>query len=83
MKIVKISKSGQVSIPAAVKSRWKTERVMIEDRGDALVLRPLPEDPIGAALDLLQTGGPTTDEVRARIREEEAETEARRIGSRP
>jgi hypothetical protein len=80
MKIANISKGGQVSIPASVKNRWGTRQVMIEDQGDALVLRPLPADPIGAALDLFDTGGPTTDEIRAQLREEDAAVEARRFG---
>ena len=80
MKIAKISKGGQISIPATVKNRWHTERVLIEDHGDALVLRPLPDDPIGAALDLAVAGGPSTDEIRAQMRDEEAEAEARRFG---
>jgi len=53
---------------------------MIEDHGDALVLRPLPDDPIGAAISLFEQGGPTTDEIRAQLREEEAAAEARRLG---
>ena len=80
MKIARISKGGQVSIPASVKNRWATERVLIEDRGDSLVLRPLPDDPIGAALDLFTAGGPSTEEIRAQLREEEAATESRRFG---
>ncbi len=83
MKIARISKGGQVSIPATVKNRWGTERILIEDRGDALVLRPLPDDPIGAALDLFTAGGPSTDEIRAQLREEEAATESRRLGGQP
>jgi bifunctional DNA-binding transcriptional regulator/antitoxin component of YhaV-PrlF toxin-antitoxin module len=78
MKIARISKGGQVSIPAAVKNRWGADQVLIEDRGDALVLRPLPADPIGAALDLLPADGPAADEIRAQLREEEAAAEARR-----
>jgi hypothetical protein len=81
MKLAKISKGGQVSIPAQIKSRWATERVIIEDHGDALVLRPLPDDPIAAALSLATSNeGPTTDEIRAQLREEEASAEARRMG---
>jgi hypothetical protein len=53
---------------------------MIEDQGDALVLRPLPDDPIGAALELFDARGPTTDEIRARMREEDAAAEGRRFG---
>jgi bifunctional DNA-binding transcriptional regulator/antitoxin component of YhaV-PrlF toxin-antitoxin module len=77
MRIARISRGGQVSIPASVKRRWRTERVVIEDRGDELVVRPLPDDPIGAALSLFPAGGPTTDEIRARLRDEEARAEDR------
>jgi bifunctional DNA-binding transcriptional regulator/antitoxin component of YhaV-PrlF toxin-antitoxin module len=72
MKIARISKGGRLSIPAAVRSRWGADQVLIEDRGDTLVLRPLPADPIGAALDLLPAAGPSTDEVRTRMREEDS-----------
>ena len=80
MKVGRISKGGQVSIPAAVKNRWGTSEVLIEDRGDSIVLRPLPADPIGAALHLLPAEGPTTDQIRAQLREEEAAAEADRLG---
>ena len=46
---------------------------MIEDRGEALILRPLPADPIGAAIDSFAGPGPTADEMRAALRREEAE----------
>ncbi len=81
MKIARISKGGQVSIPAAVKNRWGTAEILIEDRGDSLVLRPLPADPIGAALSLLPAEGPTSDQIRAQLREEDAAAEARRRGT--
>src|SRR5439155_1577584 len=67
---------------AAVKNRWGTSEVLIEDRGDSIVLWPLPADPIGAALHLLPAEGPTTDQIRAQLREEEAAAEADRLGKR-
>jgi len=82
MKIGRISKGGQVSIPATVKNRWGTSEVLIEDRGDSLILRPLPSDPIGAALDLLSAEGPPSEQIRAQLRAEEAAAEARRQESR-
>lgn len=82
MKITRVSKGGQISIPASVKNRWGTERILIEDQGDALVLRPLPDDPIGAALDLFTASGPSTDEIRAQLREEDAAAEVRRFGGK-
>ena len=75
MKTARITTGGQVSIPAEVRHRWGTRRVIVEDRGDALVLRPLPADPIGAAIGSLAGAGPTTDEMRAALRREEAELE--------
>jgi bifunctional DNA-binding transcriptional regulator/antitoxin component of YhaV-PrlF toxin-antitoxin module len=81
VKTARISKGGQISIPASVRNRWKSSRVWVDDQGDALVLRPLPDDPIGAALDLFPPGGPSTDDIRAKLREEQAEVEARRYGA--
>ncbi|MCS7006344.1 MAG: AbrB/MazE/SpoVT family DNA-binding domain-containing protein [Thermoleophilia bacterium] len=44
----KITKAGQVSIPAEIRHRWQTSTVAIEDEGDRIVLRPVPDDPISA-----------------------------------
>ncbi len=75
-----ISRGGQVSVPAAVRKRWGTRAVTAEDRGDELVLRPAPDDPVAAVRGIFarqMSGGPTTDELRAQAREEEAELEER------
>jgi AbrB family looped-hinge helix DNA binding protein len=48
-KRMKISKGGQVSIPASIRKRWGTSAVTLEDRGDEVVFKPVPEDPIDAA----------------------------------
>ncbi len=72
MKQATISKGGQVSIPAEIRRRWKTDRLLVEDRGDALVLRPIPADPIRAAIGSLAGPGPRSDEARDILREEEA-----------
>jgi bifunctional DNA-binding transcriptional regulator/antitoxin component of YhaV-PrlF toxin-antitoxin module len=82
MKTTTISKGGQVSIPAAVRHRWGTRNVVIEDQGSAILVRPIPADPIGAALGSLAGRGPNSDELRAILREEESATDAhRRVGS--
>lgn len=79
MKRLKISAGGQVSVPADVRNRWKTKVVVADDRGDHLVLRPAPEDPIEAALGAFaHLPGPTADEARRLDREEEAEIEDRK-----
>lgn len=73
MKPATISKGGQVSIPAEVRHRWGTNRVLVEDRGDELVFRPLPDDPIAAARGSFR-GGVTvsSDRAREQTRSEEA-----------
>ena len=48
-KRMKISRGGQISIPAQVRKRWGTTTLMLEDRGSEIVLKPLPDDPIEAA----------------------------------
>jgi bifunctional DNA-binding transcriptional regulator/antitoxin component of YhaV-PrlF toxin-antitoxin module len=84
MKRLKISAGGQVSVPAEVRHRWKTKVVVADDRGDHLVLRPAPEDPIEAALGAFtDLPGPTADEARRIFREEEAEIEDRKYGRGP
>jgi AbrB family looped-hinge helix DNA binding protein len=72
MRTTTISKGGQISIPAEVRHRWGTGRVVLEDRGRALLIRPIPDDPIGAAIGSLAGRGPTSDELRAMLRQEEA-----------
>ena len=78
MKVTTISKGGQLSIPAEVRHRWATRRVVLDDLGESVVVSPVPEDPIGAAIGSLAGPGPNTDELRAELREEEAELEDRR-----
>lgn len=71
-------------MPAVVRQRWKTKVVVADDRGDHLVLRPAPEDPIEAALGAFaDLRGPTADEARRLFREEEAEIEDRKYGRGP
>jgi len=46
---MKISKGGQVSIPAAIRHRWGTSTVVLDDQGDQIIILPAPDDPIAAA----------------------------------
>jgi bifunctional DNA-binding transcriptional regulator/antitoxin component of YhaV-PrlF toxin-antitoxin module len=57
--IAKVTASGQVSLPASVRRRWKTAKVAIADEGDRVVVRPLPDAPIAAACGSLTRRGPT------------------------
>lgn len=81
MRFLMISKGGQISVPADVRKRWQTRRLQVEDRGDELVIRPAPEDPIAAAEGALRGRlHLRSDEMRRLEREEEAEIEARKWG---
>lgn len=79
MRTTRISKGGQVTVPAEIRKRWGTTNLLVEDHGDAIIFRPIPEDPIGAAMGSLAGPGPTTDEMRARDRADEERIERRRL----
>lgn len=46
---IRLSRGGQISIPASVRRRWRTSTFTLDDRGDRLVLEPAADDPIAAA----------------------------------
>ncbi len=75
MRTTKITGGGQIQVPAEVRRRWGTRKVSMEDRGGSLVVRPLPDDPISAAVGSLAGPGLTSDEIRRQLRDEERETE--------
>ena len=76
--IAKVTTSGQVSLPAPVRKRWGTAQVVIEDEGDRVVVRPLPDDPIAAACGSLKRGGASSEAIRARERVAETTRQRRR-----
>lgn len=46
---VTLSKKGQIILPAVLRKRYglkQGDRLGIEEKGDAIVLRPLPEHPL-------------------------------------
>lgn len=78
MKRARITTGGQISLPAAVRRRWQTSVVAIEDRGDSVVVRPLPEDPIAAARGALKGRIGPADVLRKRARADDASAGRRR-----
>jgi AbrB family looped-hinge helix DNA binding protein len=73
----RITRAGQVSIPAEIRHRWGTSTVAIEDEGDRIVLRPAPDDPIAAlrgSLAHLRSDVSAAEAVRE-AREEDIEAE--------
>jgi len=75
MKTTEITTGGQIQVPADVRRRWNTRKVTVEDPGGSLVVRPIPDDPIGAAVGSLAGDGPTSDEIRAQLRHEELDAD--------
>jgi AbrB family looped-hinge helix DNA binding protein len=81
-KRMKISKGGQISIPAPIRKRWETATVTLEDQGDKIVVAPAPDDPIAAAAGAFAGEGPKLnwEQIRREEREAEAEIEDRKFG---
>ena len=76
--VMKVSSNGQVSIPAEARARWMAERVVVVDLGDRVVLRPLPDDPVGALRGKYSGRGPSTTDARAEQRAEDDRRARRR-----
>lgn len=76
---MKVTASGQVSVPAAVRRRWGTSRVRITDEGDRLIIEPAPENPFADLIGILAGEiSMTTDEMEAEERAAEAERDRRK-----
>ena len=80
---VRVSRNGQVSVPAAVRRRWGTATVLVIDRGDYAIIRPVPDDPIGSMRGAHGGPGPTSEEARLADRAAEASNEKRRRANAP
>ncbi len=80
MKRLRITRGGQISVPAELRHRWGGSIVTLEDRGDHAVIRPAPDDPITTARGALKqfAQGTTSEELRREARAEDAAIEARR-----
>ncbi len=79
MRRLKITRGGQVSVPADVRKRWGTNTVIVEDMGDHVVLRPTSDDPVAAAYGAFaHLAKRPLDEVMAEHDDQERRAEARR-----
>ena len=84
-RLMKISKGGQISIPAAIRKRWGATNVRIIDEGDRLIVKPAPDDAkqdaIENAYGALARFFPrdlSTREIMEQYKREERELEARK-----
>lgn len=65
-------------MPAAVRKRWGTSTVIVEDHGDRIVLRPAADDPIEAAqgsLEHLLREAPPAEQLVRELRVADLEAE--------
>jgi AbrB family looped-hinge helix DNA binding protein len=67
-----VSRNGQVSIPAEVRARWNTRRVIVVDLGDRVVMRPLPDRPIDDLEGKYKEHGPSSERARRDARRDDA-----------
>jgi bifunctional DNA-binding transcriptional regulator/antitoxin component of YhaV-PrlF toxin-antitoxin module len=79
-KRMRITRGGQISIPAPIRHRWGTSVVTLEDYGHRIVIEPAPEDPIAAAEGALAAEFGNLDLIRLRriARLDEQASEGRR-----
>ena len=83
MKIVTLTRGGQVSIPAEFRRDWTSKRVMVQETERGLLLRPVPDDPLKAALGSLRHKVKNFVSVEETMREYRAEaiaSEERKYG---
>ena len=76
--VMKVSRNGQVSIPASARARWQAEQVVVVDLGDRVVMRPVTPGGADALVGKYAGPGPTTDEVRRSERAADARRDRRR-----
>ena len=69
--LINISDRGQISLPAEIRHKWQVRRLLLVDEGDRVVLRPVPDDPIGAVAGKYSWVGSTSDEMLAEDRANE------------
>jgi AbrB family looped-hinge helix DNA binding protein len=79
--IAKVTRNGQISLPAPIRRRWQTREVRIVDHGDHVEVVPLAEDPIAAVRGMFPPVPGGLERLRAADREEEAEREDQRASS--
>jgi bifunctional DNA-binding transcriptional regulator/antitoxin component of YhaV-PrlF toxin-antitoxin module len=75
---VTVSRNGQVSVPAAVRHRWRTRSVLVIDKGDYAIVRPIPDDPVTVLEGAHAGSGMTAEDARAAERSAEQAAGQRR-----
>lgn len=73
---MKITASGQISLPAETRRKWATDRVVVTETIDGLLVRPFDPNAVSRLIGKYKDlPGPSYDEMRDQDRREEAERE--------
>lgn len=67
----KVTRNGQMSLPAELRHRWRAGSVLVIDRGDYAIVRPIPNDPVTALRGAHAGPGMSSEEARALDRAED------------
>jgi tRNA threonylcarbamoyladenosine modification (KEOPS) complex Pcc1 subunit len=78
MRRIRISRGGQIPLPAEIPRRWNTSRVVLEDLGDRIVVHPAPEDRSSVRGALAELSATDSAKLRARARDDELAAQGRR-----
>jgi bifunctional DNA-binding transcriptional regulator/antitoxin component of YhaV-PrlF toxin-antitoxin module len=73
----KVTRNGQISLPAEIRRRWMAASVVVIDRGDYVIVRPVPDDVVSALQGSHAGPGPTVDEARRDERQAEGDGRGR------
>jgi bifunctional DNA-binding transcriptional regulator/antitoxin component of YhaV-PrlF toxin-antitoxin module len=73
----KVTRNGQVSLPAELRHRWGSASVLVIDRGDYAIVRPIPIDPLTVLRGAHAGPGPSVEQARAAERAAEADQDQR------
>jgi bifunctional DNA-binding transcriptional regulator/antitoxin component of YhaV-PrlF toxin-antitoxin module len=76
--VMKVSRNGQVSIPANARARWQADRVVVVDLGDRVVIRPLTDDPVGDLIGKYAGRGPSSEQAKHAARADDVQHERRK-----
>ncbi|MGN6379332.1 MAG: hypothetical protein ACTHNU_10310 [Gaiellales bacterium] len=78
MRSSRITKGGQIGFPSEIRRRWGTSRILLDDRGDHVILRPALDDPIAQLRGVFSASPVSSEEGRRAARDEEKAADVRR-----
>jgi bifunctional DNA-binding transcriptional regulator/antitoxin component of YhaV-PrlF toxin-antitoxin module len=78
----KVTRNGQISLPAELRRRWQSGAVLVIDRGSYAIVRPIPDDVVVELHGAHAGPGPTSEQARAAERVRDEETASGRLPTR-